>query len=80
MRMISGSEVVREVIEVAKDGTIDLEMMVGIVLLLQRLQLDRSRTAPGASLHSRHNGEVGSQPSTTNDQLDSTLGCTYRDL
>ena len=67
MRMISGSEVVREVIEVAKDGTIDLEMMVGIVLLLQRLQLGRSRTAPGASLHSRHNGEVGSQPSTTAD-------------
>ena len=67
MRMISGYGVVREVIEVAKDGTIDLGMRVVTVLLLQRLQLGRSRTAPGASLRSRHNDEVGSQPSTTND-------------
>jgi hypothetical protein len=59
MRMISGYEAVREVMKVVKDGSIDWVMRVEKVLLLQKLQLDHSRIAPVASLHSRHNVEAG---------------------
>jgi hypothetical protein len=59
MRMISGYEAVREVMKVARDELIDWVMRVERGLLLQRLQLDHSKIAPGASPHSRHNVEAG---------------------